>query len=248
MPKTYLPIIGLILIPSGLAALGGGIKASRKLPIGKAMVFDVAIIYLGITLAVAGWNLGVINAWPAPIAMLVATAATQLVYVDLCTWLVDQTRLPGQLGFFVGYAVIWLLIEVACELGLILLIPIRKRFIIGKGNRVAGAGVGLAKAAVVVVFATAATVSSVWLPAPPPDVLALYFNEASQESILMRQCKSIASKMPNDLADKVISSNRPGYRVTFQKYDPMPVDSKRKREWASLFQALRDLEYEYSQL
>lgn len=213
------------------------------------MVWDFAIVYLGISLAIAGWNLGLRNSWPAPIAMVLSTAITQLLYVNFSTWIVDQARLPTDLSFFIGYLSVWLVTEAALELGLVLLLPLRRQFLIGRANRIAGSLFGFAKAYTVVLFATAASVSAMWCPLPPDiPAAAVWLADSSRDSVLMHASRQTASKMPSAVAQRIISQDAPSYKITFETPDSVPIDEERAAKWRSMFRALQEIDKELSQL
>jgi hypothetical protein len=204
------------------------------------MIWDFAILWLILSLAVAGWNLGVVNAWPMPVAMLLSTAITQMFYGNFSAWLLDQSHLPGALAFFLGYILLWLAIELTLEGCLVLLIPIRKRFTISRLNRSVGALAGFSKAAIVILFATAASVtagrvSDLEAPGPP---LVTWLGDSRHESVLLHKSARLAAQMPAALANKVISHDTPTYEPPVVEPD---VSDERKEELGLIFHTLHDL-------
>lgn len=213
------------------------------------MVWDFAIIYLAVSLAIAGWNSGLKNSWPTPIAMFLATIAVQSYYVDLCSWLLEETRLPAHLSFFVGYMVFWLVSEIGLEYALRVLLPINRQYTIGKISRAGAAVLGLAKAAVVVVFATAATVSGLSLPYPPEGAaIAGFLIDGSRDSYLLRVARVAASHLPDHVAQQVICWQGPSSTPTFEDRTSMNVNHANTEKYRALFNELRKLEDEVSNL
>jgi hypothetical protein len=213
------------------------------------MIWDFGIVYLGVSLAIAGWHLGLMNSWPAPIAMILSTGITQLLYVNVGAFLLDGTRLPADVSFFIAYVILWIIMEAAFEYALLILIPVKKRFFMSKASRVVGACIGVTKAVIVLVFATAAGVSSTNMPAPPPGLeIVNWVVDTQRDSILLRGTTRVAAHMPMQLAQRVVSEQSPLFHPTFEDHPVVKVDKTRAQHWHQLFEGLRNLESELSQL
>lgn len=215
------------------------------------MIWDCAIVYIGLALAIAGWNLGLRNMWPSPLAMVLATAITQLTYVQFSTILLDQTHLPPDLSFFTGYVMIWLVSELLLECAIAVIVPIRRQHQddIGKLSRTAGACLGLVKTLVLMVFATAATVSSAFLPDPPQgQLVAMWLSDSAHESSLLRGSRKVAARMPASLAKHVLSHAQPIYEPKFEPINTVHINTTSKEDWKGIFESLRQLEVEISNL
>jgi hypothetical protein len=213
------------------------------------MIWDFAIVYLGVSLAIAGWHLGIINSWPAPIAMILSTSVTQILYVHFGALILDGTRLPADVSFFLSYVILWIIIESIFEYAVLVLIPIKKRFVMNRPSRILGACVGVSKVALVLMFATAAGVSSTNMPAPPPaPEIVDWLAETQRSSIVLRGTTRVAARMPMSLAQRVVSEDSPIFTPTFENRTALKVDQSRAAKWRQLFDGLHTLEAEISQL
>ncbi len=207
------------------------------------MVWDIAIIYLGISLAVAGWNVGITKAWPTPFGVVLATAITQFLYVNFSAWILDQSRLPGELSFFIGYAVIWILLDALIEFCIASVFPLKRQVQIGKFNRMAGACLGAVKACILVLFAAAASISSIGAPVPsesPP--IAQWLAECTGDSMIMKTGLNAASKLPSAVASRIVSDKAPSYEVKFEEPGIVKVNQERVDGYRGLFRTLKSLE------
>lgn len=213
------------------------------------MVWDFAIVYIAVALAIAGWNIGLRNSWPTPIAMFLATIAVQSSYVDFCAWVFDGTRLTADLAFFAGYIIFWLAAEFGLECALRALLPVPNEFTVSKASRAAAAVLGLAKAAVLVVFATAATVSCRGLPYPPSGApIAEFLIDGAHGSIVLKAARVAAARLPEHVAQQVICWQGPSSRPTFRDGTAMRVDREKAEKYREMFTELRNLEQTVSNL
>src|SRR5688572_32277832 len=116
------------------------------------MVWDGFVFLVAVTLAFAGWNVGIINSWRGPIAVVAATIATQQFYVDFATWIVQQLRVDPPMAIGLGYVLLWVLLEIVIEILLNIIIPLNTKKRPQLFERIAGAALGLAKAAIIVIL------------------------------------------------------------------------------------------------
>jgi uncharacterized membrane protein required for colicin V production len=137
------------------------------------MLWDGLIVVLIVTLALAGWNVGIINSWRGPVAMLIATIATQQFYVDFCTWIVQQLRVPPEQAIGIGYVLLWLAIEIVIELLMSVLLPFGSKNKPVFFERAAGATLGVIRALVIILLPMIALHGPIKVPSPPPDKSAL---------------------------------------------------------------------------
>lgn len=213
------------------------------------MIWDLVILFMGSGLAIAGWQLGIINSWPAPIAMILSTACTQLLYVHLGAFTLEETRLPGDLAYFISYVMIWIALEMIFEALLLLLLPIKKRFTANIPSRALGMMLGIAKAVTVLVFAAAAGASSITLPTPPEgSAIVGWMCETTHGSVFLRSARGVAAHMPIALAQRVVSEESPIFKPTFGDQAVLKVNALRARKWHELFNGLRAGDDDISQL
>jgi hypothetical protein len=84
--------------------------------------------------------------------------------------------------------------------------------------------------------------------APDRPAIAGWVCESSYGSKLLRCSKTLASKMPMALAQRVVSEQAPMFKPTFQDQSVLTVDAYKARKWRELFEGLHDLESQLSQL
>ncbi len=207
------------------------------------MVWDIAVIYLGLSLAVTGWNIGIKNSWPTPFGVALATVMTQFLYVNVSMWILDQSRLPGELSYFIGYATVWILLDTVIEVFLTKVFPLNRQPSINRLNRAAGAAVGAFKACIIVLFATAASVASILAPVPlDSPAIAQWLAQGSGESILLKMGRKAASGLPSVVACRIISDEQPSYHANFEDNSVVKVDQERVDRYRTLFNTLKTLQ------
>lgn len=209
------------------------------------MIWDFVVVYVLLTFAVAGWNIGLLNSWRAPVAMLAATFITQVCYLDFSAWLQGETHLPGDSAVFLGYVLLWLSFTIAGEGILFFLVPFDRFRTISKPDKWGGAILGLAKGGLLLCFATLASVCAVDFPNPPhyPEI-ARWVQETSGESNLLDHLRRVAIRLPDPVVASVVAVNGPSFRPVYNRVTVSAADIERTRKVKQLFNALRDLQRE----
>jgi uncharacterized membrane protein required for colicin V production len=133
------------------------------------MVWDVLIVLLLITLAVAGWSVGIVNSWRGPFALIVATVVTQRYYVDFATWIVQQLRTSPEQSIAIAYILLWGAVEIIAELLLSVLLPFNKKTRPLVPERLMGSGLGVFKGFVVILAPLIALQGPIKVPQAPED-------------------------------------------------------------------------------
>src|SRR5437868_4003975 len=133
------------------------------------MVWDGLIFVLIVTLAVAGWNVGIINSWRGPFAMIISTLITQRFYVDAATYVVGQTRMPPEQAIAIAYLVIWCLLEVIIEPLLRVILPFGKKTKPMFFGRLFGAAFGIGRALLIILLPCIAIAGPIKVPIAPAD-------------------------------------------------------------------------------
>ena len=213
------------------------------------MIWDLAIGYFGLSFVVSGWFIGLRNSWPAPIAMMLATVITQSFYQNFSALLVQELRMPSGPSVFLGYVILWLFFEFLVEVALVVVLPIRKGFHLGKWNKAGGACMGLAKALMVVICGCLASICADGIPVPPkPPLIALWLSQASRESVLIRLARHTAVSMPATIAQNVVSLGGPSFQPQYEDPTVAHVNNAKAEEYAKVFHAIRDLEDQVNSL
>jgi hypothetical protein len=181
------------------------------------MLWDGLIVVLIITLAVAGWNVGIINSWRGPVALLVATIATQQFYVDFCTWMVQQLRLPPTQAVPIGYLLLWLAIDIICELLMSVLIPFGTKKRPTFFERGAGAAFGVVRALIVILLPMIALQAPMKIPSPPPDKAPLVnpMESGIDKSALVGVFMNFARGIYPAAKPLVVSTKEPSFKPNF---------------------------------
>jgi uncharacterized membrane protein required for colicin V production len=181
------------------------------------MLWDGLIVVLIITLAVAGWNVGIINSWRGPVALLIATIATQQFYVDFCTWIVQQLRVQPNEAIPLGYFLLWLAIDIVCELLMAVLIPFGTKNRPSFFERGAGAGFGLVRALVMILLPMIAMHGTYKIPAPPPDKAPLInpMQSGIDKSALLPVFVNFARGIYPAAKPLVVSTKEPSFKPNF---------------------------------
>jgi uncharacterized membrane protein required for colicin V production len=194
------------------------------------MVWDGVIILLILTLAVAGWNVGIVNSWRGPAALLIATIATQQFYVDFATWIVQQLRVSPDQAIGMGYVLLFGAIEIVCELLLNVILPFNRKTRPMFFERVAGAGFGVIKAIIVVLLPLIALAGPIKVPKAPPDKSALInpVESGIDKSALLAFGGNLAKRLAPGIGVIVISNKEPSFKPTFKDNSEGSEESKTK--------------------
>jgi hypothetical protein len=181
------------------------------------MLWDGLIVALIITLAIAGWNVGIVNSWRGPIALLIATIATQMFYVDFCTWIVQQLRVPPAQAIGIGYLLLWGAIDITLELLMAMLLPFGSKNKPTFFFRAAGAGFGLFRAFVVILLPMIALQGPIKIPTAPPDKAALVnpMDSGIDKSGLIPVFTNIAKGLYPATKGLVVSEKEPSFKPNF---------------------------------
>ncbi len=184
------------------------------------MLWDGLILLLLVALAVAGWNIGIINSWRGPVAMIVATIATQQLYVDFSAWIVQQLQLSPEQGVALGYLLLWCGIEIVAELALTLLVPLGTKNRPMFFGRATGAALGLVKGLVIVLLPMIALNAPIKISGPPDATKGALFNPMElglDKAVSLPFFGGIAKGMYPVLGPIVTSSKEPGFKLNFKR-------------------------------
>jgi uncharacterized membrane protein required for colicin V production len=133
------------------------------------MLWDGLIVVLILTMILAGWNVGIVNSWRGPIAIVIATLVTQMFYVDFATWIVQQLRVQPVQAVAIGYPLLWCAVDIVCEIVMNIVLPWGSKNRPVFFGRVGGALFGLVRALIIIILPMIALQGPMKVPAPPPD-------------------------------------------------------------------------------
>ena len=181
------------------------------------MLWDGLMIVLVLTLAVAGWNVGIVNSWRGPLAIVVATVVTQIFYVDFSTWIVQQLRMPPDQAIATGYVLLWCAVEIVAELLFSLILPFNKKTRPMLFERIAGAGLGAAKGLIIIILPFLALSGPIKIPHAPADKSALInpLDLGIEKSTLVPVFTGVAKGLLPGVGGLVISTKDPSFKPNF---------------------------------
>lgn len=181
------------------------------------MLWDGLVFILFVALAVAGWNIGIINSWRGPIALVVATIATQQFYVDFATWIVQQLRIDPQHAVVIGYLLLWLAIEIVVELLMSLFLPWGSKNTPTFFNRAAGAIFGIIRAAVILILPLMALNGPINVPKPPADKTPLInpMSSGIDKAGSLQALNHVALNLTPTLGKLILSDKQPSFKPNF---------------------------------
>lgn len=184
------------------------------------MFWDVIIILVGAGLGFAGWNIGLINSWRGPLAIIIATIVTKMFYVDFATWIVQQVRLQPLAAVLLAYLMMWLVLEIMCEviLNVALQWNIKERPVLM--DRIGGTLLWLFKGILIITFPIMASLVTINVPSPPPDKsgLELPYETRVDDSHILAFFREIARALKPALAPLVTSEAMPSFKPNFSDH------------------------------
>jgi uncharacterized membrane protein required for colicin V production len=209
------------------------------------MIWDLVILGLLFTFAVAGWVSGLLNNWRTPVSMLAATVCTRSIYIYVSVFLDEQTRLSGESAVFLGYVLIWLTVAAASDFLLLLFFPAKRSRARNLPDKFGGAIIGFLKGLCLLTFATLASICSVDFPNPPSyPAIARWVATTSAESTLLKHLEHLAVRLPERVVSAVISVGASNWTPTFTDASPVDAHPETTRRFRELFKALHELQGE----
>lgn len=184
------------------------------------MIWDGFLSLVLISLCLAGWNVGLINSWRGPIAMLIATIATQQFYIDFGTWIAQQTLCQPQLAGFFGYTMMWLVIEIVTEiiLGLVLTWNRKERPIVF--DRIGGvilAGIRWAIICILPMMVMNQTPNRIPEPPKKEDGLINEMKLGVSDSGLLKFFAEVGDGLRPSIGSMVLSTKSPSFTPNWDK-------------------------------
>jgi hypothetical protein len=210
------------------------------------MIWDIFGLFLIVTLAIAGWNLGLRRSWTVPIGVVVATVLTQLGYVYVAAFLRDQLEMAGGLAVFIGYIATWLTIDISTEWIFLAFRSFRGTKKPVRWDRAAAAGVGAAKGAVLLLCASLAAIFNHSVLDPDNySSMSAWLTEDASHSVILNTTMATGCGVPSKIAGMIVCSDAPTLSpskpVTNKSDSPSTAAGKQVRD---LFAAIKQLEAE----
>lgn len=194
------------------------------------MLWDVLIVFAALGLGIAGWNVGLINSWRGPFALILATVVTQMFYVDFATWIVQQLSVKPDYAVLFSYLMMWLVIEICTELAMNLFLSWNRKERPRALDRVGGVLFALVKCLCICLFPVVAFVSPSKVPeAPTPPSDSQLINPIKlgvEDSRLIKFLEETGSSLPF-VKSIVVSDKQPSFKPNFENRVP-PAENKTK--------------------
>jgi hypothetical protein len=210
------------------------------------MIWDLIIVVVLFTFAVAGWVSGLLNNWRTPISMLAATVFTRPIYIYVSVFLDEQTRLSGESAVFLGYVIIWLCVAGAADFLILLFFPTKRPHARNLSDKMGGGIVGFLKGLCLLTFATLASICAVDFPNPPSyPAIARWVATTSAESNLLKNLEHLAINMPERVVAAVVSVGVSSWSPNFSQAATIDARPETTRRFHELFNALRELQTEF---
>lgn len=182
------------------------------------MVWDGFIFLVLISLCIAGWNVGIINSWRAPIAMIIATIATQQFYVDFATWIVQQLMVKPEWGSFIAYLMMWLGIEITLEVMMNVMLPWGRKERPLAFDRAGGVALAIVRWTIICTLPLMVMQEPSKIPTPPPkdDGLINPIKIGFNDSHLIQMFAGLGKTLRPAFGGIVISDKAPSFKPNFE--------------------------------
>ena len=183
------------------------------------MIYDGLIAIAFIALCLAGWNVGIVNSWRGPIAMVIATVVTQQFYIDFGTWICQQTLIKPNFCAFLSYLMMWLVVDIVTEIimGLVLTFNRKERPV--AFERIAAVGLAMVRWTIIVTFPLMAMIAPNKIPVPPKydDGLINPLSASFDESRIITAMAGVSKGMLPTFGPAVISNKPPSFKPNFER-------------------------------
>ncbi len=187
---------------------------------GQAMIWDGFVTLVLISLCMAGWNVGIINSWRGPIAMVIATVVTQLFYIDFGTWIVQQTLIQPNFAAYLAYLMMWLIVEISTEIAMSLVLTWNRKerpMIFDRLGGVALAFVRWGLICTLPLMAMLATNCKIPEPQKKDDGLINPMKVGLNDSHILTSFGTVAKGLLPGLGPAIVSGKEPSFKPNFDK-------------------------------
>jgi hypothetical protein len=183
------------------------------------MIWDGLVLMALITLCLAGWNVGLLNSWRGPIAMVIATIVTQQFYIDFGTWICQQTLIQPGFCAFMAYGMMWLVVDIVTEISMNLTLTWGSKERPKVFNRVGGVILALIRWVIICTFPLMAMTTPSKIPAPPEhsDGLINPLKVGFEESKVLNAMAEFGKSLKPGLGALVVSDKAPSFKPNFER-------------------------------
>ncbi len=183
------------------------------------MVWDGLIFLALVALCMAGWNVGLINSWRGPIAMVIATIVTQQFYIDFGTWIAQQTLAKPDMAGFLAYLMMWLVVEISTEIILGLVLTWNRKDRPVAFDRAGGVGLAFVRWVVICTLPMMALQAKNKIPEAPSkdDGLINPFLGGIDDSGMVKFFKGFGKGFLPSLGPLVVSDKAPSFKPNFDR-------------------------------
>lgn len=186
---------------------------------GQLMIWDGLVVLALLALCLAGWNVGLINSWRGPIAMIVATIVTQQFYIDFGTWIAQQTMVQPGFAAFLGYAMMWIVVDIVTEITMNLLLTWGNKDSPRLFDRIGGVALAIVRWTIICTFPLMAMISPNKIPEAPKsnDGLINPLKVGFEESHVLTGLAGFGKSLMPGLGGMIISNKEPSFKPNFEK-------------------------------
>lgn len=186
------------------------------------MLVDGLLFLTFVSLCIAGWNVGIINSWRAPVAMIIATVATQQFYIDFATWIEQQTLIEPKWSTFAAYVMMWLVVEIVTEICMSLFLPWNRKDRPVAFDRVGGVALAFVRFVFICALPLMAMNAPNKLPDPPKkektgDEFIYPFTNSFEQSHIFMGMNGFAKGLIPSLGAIVVSDKAPSFKPNFDR-------------------------------
>lgn len=183
------------------------------------MLWDGLILLAIVTLAIAGWNVGIINSWRGIFGIIIATVVTQQFYVDFATFIVQQLRMSPDYCIAIAYVLLWCGVDMLTETLMMVIIQVYKKNKPLFFERVAGAGFGLVKGILIVLLPAIALQAPITVPTAPAEhgePLINPMESGADKSVLFPFLGGVGKGLYQNFGGLVASTKKPSFKPVWK--------------------------------
>ncbi|MBX9689803.1 MAG: CvpA family protein [Candidatus Obscuribacterales bacterium] len=184
------------------------------------MVWDGLVFVAFLSLCLAGWNVGLVNSWRGPLAMIVATLVTQQFYIDFGTWIAQQTLMKPDWSAFLAYLMMWLVVEIVTEIAMGLVLTWNRKERPQIMDRIGGVVLAMLRWAIICIFPLMAMQApNNKIPEPPAKEEGLInpIKLGFQDSAILSFFTNVGKGLMPSLGQVVVSEKAPSFKPNFDK-------------------------------
>jgi uncharacterized membrane protein required for colicin V production len=182
------------------------------------MIWDGLAVIALLALCLAGWNVGLINSWRGPVAIVVATLVTQQFYIDFSTWICQQTMMTAAFSTFVGYTMMFIAVDIVTEISMSLVLTWGSKDRPQLFNRIGGVALAIVRWVVICTFPLMAMTTPTKIPDPPKhdDGLINPLKVGFEESTILNNMAGFGKSLMPGMGGMIVSNKEPSFKPNFE--------------------------------